>query len=56
MQSFAKAEQRKHAIMHGGQVPDEVEKSILVGGNPILELLVSPLREDLIEAANCELP
>jgi len=56
MQSFAEAEQRKHAIMHGGQVTDKVEKSILVGGDLILELLVSRLREVLIEAANHELP
>ena len=42
--------------MHGSQMTDEVEKSILVGGDLILELLVSRLREILIEAANHELP
>jgi len=56
MESLAEAEQRKHAIVHGSQVTDEVEQSILVGGDLLLELFVSERREVLIEAANSELP
>jgi hypothetical protein len=53
---FSNAQQGEHAIMHGGQMAQKIEQSILARSNLLLQLLFTEIREALVEAANHQLP
>jgi hypothetical protein len=56
VEPLAETEQRKHAIVNGGQMAEYIEDPVLTRSDLLLELFISGVPEGLIKAANDELP